>query len=301
MPLSVRTAIGLALVCGAVARGQAPTGSPEPAFAVGSVGPYAVTPVDDPQVSSWAGRELVPAEPPGWFGALTLGVVRPHLGGNISGVGPGLPFAELDWTALPRIEVGYRLADGAGDLRAGYHLLDASGAGSEFPGGIHTRLDLNAIDLDYLSAEWLTEATPDLFRNLRLVGGLRIAEAAVRSSGPLWDFRSDTCGAGPRFGIEYRKPIPAPRPMELYLRTEATGLVAETRQTIGYGLSTPWQWSGAAAVLAEVGFGWWPMGPDGVRVQVGYQLEQWWNLGRTDAANVDLSVHGAFVRAEWRY
>jgi hypothetical protein len=291
-------AIALVVTAAPVARGQSP--APGSAFAVGSAGPYAVTPQDEPQVPPSAGWDQLPAYPPGWFGAVTLGVVRPHLSGNLIG-GFGLPFASLDWTVLPRVEVGYRLPDGAGDLRLGYELLSASGSDQSVLGGLHTRLDVNSVDFDYLSSEWVVEATPDLLRGLRVMAGVRFTSADLRSSGPLWDFHTEMCGAGPRFGFEWTKPLPSRWPLEAYVRVEGTGLAAETKQTIGFGVATPWQWSGAAAVLSEVGVGWWPAGVDRLHVVAGYHLEQWWNLGRTDVTNVDLSVHGLFVRAEWRY
>ena len=34
---------------------------------------------------------------------------------------------------------------------------------------------------------------------------------------------------------------------------------------------------------------------------LGYQFEQWWNLGRTDDSNAELTIQGVFVRGEWRY
>src|SRR5262245_25681946 len=140
MPLSARAvswvAIALVVTAVPVARGQ--SRAPGSAFAVGSAGPYAVTPLDEPQVPPSAGWDQLPADPPGWFGAVTLGVVRPHLSGNLIG-GFGLPFASLDWTVLPRVEVGYRLPDGAGDLRLGYQFLSASGSDQSVLGGLHTR------------------------------------------------------------------------------------------------------------------------------------------------------------------
>ena len=269
-------------------------------FFAGSAGPYAVTSQDEPHLSPSAGWEQVSAASPGWFGALTVGVVRPHVGGHLADK-TDLPFASLDWTVMPRLEAGYRLADGAGDLRLGYHLIASTGSVQAGVGGLRSRLDLNALDLDYVSSEWLVEATPDLGRELRAVAGVRLASATLKSSGPAGLFRSEFTGAGPRFGLEWRKPIPAPWPVELYVRSDGTGLAGQTRQTGGFLPLISWKWNGAVAVSTEVGIGWQPTGPDGVRVLFGYQFEQWWNLGRTDAANADLSVNGVFLRAEWRY
>ncbi|HJZ90427.1 MAG TPA: hypothetical protein VKE40_06110 [Gemmataceae bacterium] len=304
-------AVWLGALGAASANGQTPAASPapfvdrpggpdRPQFSAGSAGPYAVSPLDEPHLAPGAEWDRLPADSPGWFGAVSVALVRPHVSGSLTG-GPGLPFAALDWTATPRVEVGYRPDGGGDDLRFGYHWLGASGSDASAPGGLSTRVKMNALDLDYVSREWLAEATSDLCRDLWVVAGLRLADATVRASAALWYFHSEFCGAGPRLGLEWHTPVASAWPVEAYMRAEGTGLVGQTRQTIGFMPAGPRQWNGAAAVLTEVGIGWRPMGPDRFRLDVGFQLEHWWNLGRTDAASAELAVHGIFLRADWRY
>lgn len=243
--------------------------------------------------------------PPGWFGAVTVGAVRPHVTAQVgSSDDPGgpsrFPFAEPGWAVQPRVEVGYRMPDGAGDVRAGYRFLTASGDDSQSPGS-HGRVELHTVDLDYVTSEWLAEFTPDWFRDLRASAGVRLATARAESTSPGWNFRSRFVGAGPRVGLEWRRPVPVPTALEVYARAEATGLTGWVDQTVGPVGAVPEQGTGVGIVSAEVGVGWQPLGPAGVRVLAGYQIEQWWNLGRTGFANADLTIQGVFVRGEWRY
>jgi Legionella pneumophila major outer membrane protein precursor len=318
MGIACRFAFALVLLSAPFAVGQAPATlllpnsavpsaekPSEPApdasrFFAGSAGPYAVNPQDEPQSALSTGSDQLPAGGTGWFGSIAVGLVHPHVGGRLTD-GPGLPFAGFDWTVMPRVEVGYRFADAAGDVRVGYRFLSADGTDQSVVGGLNSRVDLNSLDLDYMSREWLVGGGPDMGRDLRAVVGLRLADATVKASGPFWNFRSEFAGVGPRFGLEWHTPLAASWPVELYTRADATGLIGQTRQTIGFFLPGLRQWNGAAAASAEVGLGWRPLAPDGFRVTLGYQFEQWWNLSRTDTANADLSVHGVFLRTEWRY
>ena len=70
-----------------------------------------------------------------------------------------LPAAGLDWTVAPRLEVGYRLPSAFGDVRRlSYRFLATDGNGStsglDGTASLHSRLDFNQIDLDYLSREF---------------------------------------------------------------------------------------------------------------------------------------------------
>jgi Legionella pneumophila major outer membrane protein precursor len=281
-----------------------PTGA---AYAPGSAGPYAVS-AGDPIVETASAAASPYA--PGWFGSLTLGVVKPHVSAQLSPAGAlpltHLPLASLDWTLEPRVEVGYHLEDNTGDLRLGYRLLLDSGLDPTLLGNLHNRVALNCIDFDYVSREWLSDPTPDLLRDLRIVAGLRLANARLTSSSDgiaSPGVRSTFLGIGPRFGLEWRQTIPETQ-FGCYARADVSGLLGHTSQTFdagGFDVASIRQGNGAASFSAEVGFSWQPAGNDGFRVVVGYQFEQWWNLGRTDFANADLTVHGGFLRGEWRY
>jgi hypothetical protein len=330
------------LLCPAVAVAQMPPGSdplppPRPisppldvnlsdigsAYRIGSAGPYGVTAQSpSPLLAPEPFALERPTTGPGWYANVTLGLVKPHLTNRVTSGTPldpvfpapvQLPFPALDWTLSPRFELGYRLADGCGDVRLGYRFLASSGT----DGPLHSRLDLNMVDIDYVSPEWLVENLHGPLRDLRLVVGLRVAAAyfdSAGAAGPVTEarFSSHFAGLGPRMGVEWSHPLFA-GPVDFYTRFEATGLLGRTRQDFALGVAdgagqvfgaarqgNP-QSNGIAVLSTEAGFA-WRADPHGrLRLVTGYQFERWWNFGRTDDSNAELTVQGVFVRAEWRY
>jgi hypothetical protein len=288
-----------------VEKPQTPAG---PAFAPGSAGPYAVSTHED-LVPPLTTLEQSPVEP-GLYGAVDIGIVRPHVSARTAAndvlpMSLRVPVADQDWVPSPRVELGYRLPDGCADLRLGYRLLCDSGTDSTVLGNLHSRIDVNSIDLDYVSNEWLVDVIPDLIRTLRPFFGLRLASGYFSTELELpftLRLTSQFYGAGPRFGIEWRKPVQSS--IEIYFRGEATGLLGKTQQTATAAFltgSTPWQSNAVGVLSAELGVSWRPINADGFRMTAGYQIEQWWNIGRTDYGNADLTVQGIFLRAEWHY
>lgn len=302
-----------------------PSTSRPAAFRVGSAGPYGVAAQSpSPALEPVAlGR---PETAVGWYAAVELGLVKPRITNRVTSGAPispafsapvEVPIASLDWTVSPRFELGYHLPEGRGDVRLGYQLLGTSGSASGPVGDLQSRVQVNAIDIDYVSSEWLAWAPPELTRDLRLVCGVRIATANFNSAaraGALFDerFSSRFVGAGPRFGLEWRRAM-LQRSVEAYWRLEADGILGQTRQDFGTGVrdgsgqviaatrSDGGQSNGIAVLATEAGVAWRP-GLDGrLRLIGGYHYEQWWNFGRTDNSNAELTVQGLFLRGEWRY
>src|SRR5262249_53404717 len=109
-----------------------------------------------------------PSTPPGWFAAVDLDLVGPAIKQRVRGqvtlgenlVDVQLPDADLNWTGAPRLEVGYRSPEAAGELAASYRLLATEGRGS-IPGfapagdtALKSRLDAHVLFLDYTSREF---------------------------------------------------------------------------------------------------------------------------------------------------
>src|SRR5437867_3751110 len=71
-----------------------------------------------------------------------------------------LPTAELDSTGSPRIELGYRFPRGFGEFVAAYRNVNTEGFGRIIAfdpvsdGLLHSRLDVNTVDLDYGSRQF---------------------------------------------------------------------------------------------------------------------------------------------------
>src|SRR5262249_4994592 len=109
-----------------------------------------------------------PSTPPGWFAALDVDLVGPAIKQRVQGqvmlgetlVDVRLPDADLNWTGAPRLQVGYRFAEGVGELAASYRLLATEGSGSipgfdaARDGALKSRLDAQVLFLDYTSREF---------------------------------------------------------------------------------------------------------------------------------------------------
>src|SRR5262249_1758653 len=69
--------------------------------------------------------------------------------------------AKLDWTASPRVELGYRLPDGFGEFAIAYRFLGSDGSTTvtgpfvapDGPATLTSRLAMHVADLDYASNE----------------------------------------------------------------------------------------------------------------------------------------------------
>ena len=93
-------------------------------------------------------------------------------------VAPGA--AKLNWTAAPRIEIGYWLPSGFGGLRLLRSVLQRLGDRTFVgPAGSTTRttrLGMNYSDWDYLSREFTPWESPQGFWSLEWRAGVRLAE-----------------------------------------------------------------------------------------------------------------------------
>ena len=75
---------------------------------------------------------------PGWLVDVEVGVLLPHIVNEmhdavtVNGVTSRvqLPGGTLDWTAAPRVELGYRLPEGFGEIDLAYRFLGAQGTGT---------------------------------------------------------------------------------------------------------------------------------------------------------------------------
>jgi hypothetical protein len=138
---------------------------------------------------------------PGWFAGFEVGLWRPR----VRVQQPSETDIDLDWTASPRVFLGYRFCNG-GAFRLAYRNLASSGSDElGLPGigfqDLHTRLDLNRVDLDFVSREY----APTTHWRLQWELGARLAnrfqdERAADPTGRL-HIGSDFFGAGPHAGI----------------------------------------------------------------------------------------------------
>jgi hypothetical protein len=262
---------------------------------------------------------------PGFYVGLELDLVAPDIQRHLSSVVTvnGIPSpvslqnANLNWTGSPRIELAYRLAENCGAASVTYRSIVSSGSENIFgfdPLGdafLHTRLNANIVDLDYISPR--LAVAPCWEVDWR--AGVRIAAIYydTRATGMILGERTSNnfVGAGPHVGAEALRALPVVPGLSV-LGSLDFGLVfggvsQNFEQTIllpdgtSTGGATHIGTSSTAPVLTfRLGVGYTP--PIGAlrwtRFSFGYQFEQWWNIGRSQG---DLNVQGLFFRSEFKF
>jgi hypothetical protein len=333
----IRTGRALALVVVALAalavrqaHGQTPcVVQPSVSFA-----PPACAPYEDRNGPLLRGDPLLEAPawaPPGWFAAVEVDPVSPHVGNNLTApvttaAGTNqvnLPNAELRWTVSPRFEVGYRLPEGYGEFLASYRFVEAAGdstlpgfdaAGN--PGALHSRLDMNVFDLDFGSREIPLAMGPAW--DMKWLVGVRIATVYFDSTAAnvaLSEHESSHfAGAGPHAAVELARSLAAVPGLALYSRLDGAVLIGSVHQVFAEALTPPG--GGATAgetdqsetqalpmVSAQAGLSWAPPSFPGLRLEGGYLYEGWYNVGLNVASGSrgDITVQGIFLRGEWKY
>ena len=298
---------------------QVPSAGPPP-------GPAPYIPFQDRNGPLLRGDPLLDGcDEPGWFGAVDIALVAPHIKNSL--VGPAtiaghtdfvhVPQASLDWTGAPRFELGYLLPEGFGEFLVAYRLLVSEGTGSvpnfDVLGSamLRSRLNLNVVDLDYASREWSLAPLWDL----KWQAGVRIADVYFdsRATGHFKEERTsnDFLGAGPHVGAEVGRHFNLPG-LSAFAGLDY-GLILgridqnfeETFSPAGLppvgGASHVHQTQAIDQLTFTAGLRWAAPGAEHLRFSVGYFFEQWWYLGQVDPSRAQLTDQGLFFRSEFNF
>jgi hypothetical protein len=174
------------------------------------------------------------------------------------------PTAQPSWTAMPRIDLGYRFEQGLGELHGIFQFLNANGtrnvaafdrAGA---GTVTTQLNVDVIDLDYAFTEFNPGRVPRLNPLLLIPGRLglnlhpeddpnpmfRLKWAyGVRGANVFYESRAagqqilaeramnNFSGAGFHTSVDISKPFPWAPAFGVFGRFEAAGLYGQTTQS----------------------------------------------------------------------
>jgi hypothetical protein len=323
---------GIAGIWAGSAAAQQPANPPVLAPVVAS--PAAVPPGADGPYLLDALKVASPEEDPGFFFDLGVELLKPHLKATLTTPGPLLPGATdapvfpvgtMDWTGAPQIVLGYRLPAGMGDVRVDYRLVSSSGT-ETIPGfdaagasSLRTRLNLNQVDIDYRTAEFLTggeEISPWFRRDLRAGFGIRVVSAFFDASATGQQLAEKAssifAGVGPHGFLEYHQAV-GDLPVALYTRISAAGVFGSIRQRFTQSLQTDGVLATAAfdtghlstgigTIQGEAGVSWVvPIEQLPLRLSLGYTWERWWNFADTDDSRGELTLQGLFFRGEFRY
>jgi hypothetical protein len=273
----------------------------------------------------------------GWFSGVEVTAARPrvHSELNSAQLGPGdtingtfantfqLPVANLDWTAMPRIFVGYRRENGLGEIIASYRFVQSEGSGTipnfdlAGAGRLDSRLTVHVADLEYGFTDPV-EAYQAWYlpRAVRRTAGIRFASAVfdtAAAGSQILQERSGNVfiGAGPRVNFEGTWPTSIPA-VSFMGGVDASGVVGFNYQRygeqalVGGGLvsgsgRTDGTTTATPILRVQAALSWVPgWGDESLRFSAGYQWERWWFFTDTGSA-ADLTLQGPFLRGEWRY
>jgi hypothetical protein len=271
-----------------------------------------------------------PYAPPGWFAAVDVVPVGLHLKNSLTNTVAldgrtdtvDLGTAAMGWTVMPRFEFGYRFGQASGEVLVAYHFIEANRSGTVdnftpagLPGDLHSRLDLNAVDLEYASREFPLAMGPGW--DMKWLAGARLASVFFDSQAAALRLRqhesNNFVGAGPVVGLELWRHLEGMPGLSLYCHVDAAFLMGTINEffddTVTATDGTPRlagatqqrQAQGVPVLSVQAGLGWQPADWEHVRFALGYQLEDWWNIGRDGSSRAELSVQGIFLRGEWRY
>ena len=306
--------------------GQLPSPQPIPELAApkGS-GNWLIPPASTPaQPTTKAATEYFSPAPffaPGmWYGSVEADILKPHVTDRVE----VYPAAPLNWTGAPKLMLGYRCGDGAGDVNLTYRgfgtqgttvipNFDQAGAGQE-----KSRLDVQTVNLEYLSSEIVPgadELSPFFRRQLVVGFGLGVAtwfhDSQITGQQILSAHTSTNYwGIGPRAVLRYTQPVGLSS-LSLYFRGGAEGLFGQIKNSVSQTTSTgvgnvfqntgPFN-TGAVIVAGEFGVNYTPPSLSSLRLAAGYSLEQWWFLSSSlQNGGSQFLLQGIVLRAEYRY
>ncbi|HVX11860.1 MAG TPA: hypothetical protein VHC22_11815 [Pirellulales bacterium] len=257
---------------------------------------------------------------PGWFCQAEVGVIKPHVSIPMMAqftTALGTPVtvqtnsAHFQWTAAPRVEIGYRLPSGFGEFSLSDRYYNALGnstvAGPNGPGALHSEFMVNYADLDYASRE----LTPNTGWGLKFRGGVRTSQtffgsrldtsfAGALAGNQLFAERetSRSTGVGPHFGVEVDRRFARPG-WSMLANADIAEMFSKVRNTF-YGATTvPIPVGGfetfatsshfiqeIPVLTAQLGLSWQPQRLPNSRFYVGYFGQFWYKFATNSNAGV---------------
>jgi hypothetical protein len=300
---------------------------------------YKLPPLDESLTRPAPGDPLLDypvLPPPGWFANVEVGVLAAHFKNRMQGNVPiaggvdtiHVPGASLDWAAAPRFEIGYRMPRGFGEFLASYQFLNTQGQGdlSSDLGVAHlkSRLTQNVLNVDYANTRLLPNT--GFLGEGWLIGG----HAGVQVMAIYYEARSDQrgldgtvtgqqmtnnlVGAGPHVQLDLWRRLGASG-LAFYGSIEGASIYGHQEQSFTETILAPGAAAvggtsrlagpsqGVAVLGARLGFSWTPPRNRAIRFFLGYQFNEWWQLGRnsTNGSEGDLTEHGIFFRGEFTF
>jgi hypothetical protein len=258
----------------------------------------------------------------GWFAALEADVVGPAVKNRltapvtVAGVTTlvQLPSADLRWTGMPHLELGYQLGQGAGALSIVYRGLYASGtgtigafdaAGATAP--LSSHLTMSVIDFDYSSRENSVGPLWDMKWRI----GARVATLFFDSTAAtalLGERESNNfVGGGLHAGVELKRRL-WNSGFSLLGSLDGGAVLGSVHQLYsesiaGAGTGSTRSAANEPAPVLEVRLGaeYAPRKLPNLHFSTGYLFERWWSVGETLGTQGEVTYQGVFFRGQWRF
>jgi hypothetical protein len=289
------------------------------------------TPAEPTPTGAWWDRSLggppqstgVAVEPD-CFVNLETAVVFPHLSsrlvapvslGDAGLTAVALPNARLDTTVMPTLQIGaYRFGPGYGELALSYRFLATSGTDHFDEGGgavLHSRLNLQNVSFDYLRND--CRCGPETVVGWHVGARVQVAffDSQAETPTSFSQGRNMFYGVGPHAGFSVTHALP--EGFELFGRFDAALVTGfQTTQTFVLRTTQPGGVTAgggadqeetelAPSLEAQVGLSWASSWLPCSRWRVGYEFDQWYDLGRVRGSFGNLSAHSVFVSWEWNF
>ena len=266
----------------------------------------------------------------GWFCTAELDYLHARVANGLRGsVTAGgttnqlnLPSAGLDWVLSPRIDLGYRMGQGAGEFLVSYRFFSTAGSDTTpdftVPGNtgfLHSQLNMHIIDLDYACKE--NSLLPSCDMKARV--GVRLTSLFFESQevSPVVQQRvaNSFFGAGPHVALDLWRPVIDSR-VGLFCKLDVAGVLGQVRQSFEETIATAngpvsgytpqSQFVPTVSLMVQAGVACTPR--ENWRVSLGYSYEHWWDVGFAGAifqppsfSRAEIEIQGIFLRSEWKF
>jgi hypothetical protein len=278
---------------------------------------------------------------PGCVVAVELQALVPHIFHDIVNTGtvganaPGsvvVPVPGFDWTASPRIELGYRLPSGFGEFAINYQYIRTNGSGStpfgpDGPANLRGTFEFNLSDFDYVSRQFTPWQYWGMkwrfgFRQLHMFYRSTLTQpfgAAAAGSGVLQEQGFNAYhGYGAHVGVELDRDLSRCLPgLSFVGKLDVANTFGFIRQSVSQTLVDGTFTTGvfradqaSPSLLGQAGLNYHPPGSR-LDFYAGALYGYWWNLGKFNnvalnapgkpTAKGDLSLTGFTFRVAWNY
>jgi hypothetical protein len=299
--------------------------APGPAFVIPNTGPFAPPP-PPPSPSAENLWGLIPNWPC-WrwtfFADKEIDIAQPHL--NAALIGPAIfpggattsvhpPTAPLNWTGIPRIEIGWFLPPSLGYFAFTYRGFADDGreivsALDGIPYALRSRLDLNQIAFDWGTAPYSFGPRWFMSGRIGMAGANVYFDNVAVSSPQTLDASNNFWGAGPHLRWDVWREFNLLPGLALFAQPDLMVLVGRVQQhyresdtLLGSTIAGSYFQRRTQTVpvfTLRAGLSYTPANLNWWRFMVGYEFEDWWDVGRIPGqpSRGEFYTNGVFLRA----